>query len=118
MKVPLRRTLHTLKLLAMGHLRFELAERNCYNRIRVAFTVLPALSTEQRSEFEMSTLGLQVYPEVGTRAFVRMFEDPDWPWTVVQHGRYRYLVNHDTTSEVRIVISEYLACKAWVLEDG
>lgn len=118
MQVPLRRTRHILKLLAMGHLKFELAERVVYGSVQLAFSPLHLMSAEQRNEFEQgATGGFATYPEIGSRAFIRMFEDAEWPWTIVQPGRYRYRVDHDAGPEVRFVLSEYLACRAWVEED-
>lgn len=115
-QIPMRRTRHILKLLAMGHLKFELAERVRYGRVQLAFAPFPMMSPDQRDEFERGSDGVGTYPEIGTRAFVRMFEDAEWPWTVVQPGRYRYRVDHEPGSEVRFVLSEYLACHAWVEE--
>lgn len=116
-QIPIRRTRHILKLLAMGHIKFEIAERVTYGCVRVAFAPMPLMSEDQRNEFEQgATGGDGGYPEIGSRAFVRMFEDKEWPWTVVQPGRYRYLVDHDAGPEVKLVLSEFLACRVWVEE--
>jgi hypothetical protein len=84
---------------------------------------LPLLNEQERSRFEDAPFGgVSVFPEIGTRAFLRavVVTDENGPpeaaavkWIVVQPGRYRYTVEPDGLM-VRMVLSEYLACVvAW-----
>jgi hypothetical protein len=57
------------------------------------------------------------WPEIGSRAFVDLIfcndtaYDLESGWTVLQAGRYRYLVAQPGETIVRIVLSEYLAAE-------
>jgi hypothetical protein len=105
----------TVMKLARGHAAYELYPE-LGEPVDVGFAPLLSLSDEQRVAFEnVSTEDLQPYPEIGTRAFLRVFvvggkADPTQvsDWIVVQPGRYRYAVKDGLL--VKFVLSEYLAC--------
>lgn len=102
--------------LSRGHTAYELSLAQTDEPVEVSFTPLLTMSTKEREEFETCGAGeIRGWPEIGSRAFFRAagahpFADTAGPWIVVQPGRYRYLVDQNAGVEVRIVISEYLAC--------
>ena len=105
--------------LAQGHAAYELYPL-LDEPTHVDFRPLGCLSDADRNAFETPSLGgNQPSPEIGTRAFLRIWvglgnvcENSDW--VVVQPGRYRYAVNETGSVTVRMVLSEYLACTvAW-----
>lgn len=105
--------------LARGHAAYELYPL-LDEPSRVDFRPLLTMSDTERSVFESSPLDTpQLWPEIGTRAFLRTlaaFErvNKNVDWILVQPGRYRYLVNETGGVLVRMVLSEYLACMvAW-----
>lgn len=86
---------------------------------KVLFGPLPDLTQEARASFENVPLP-DLWPEVGSRAFIRDAESWDQglhTWQIVQEGRhrcrYRYAVIDGHAREVRIVFSEYIW--AWVI---
>ena len=103
--------------LARGHAAYELYAK-AEDPAQVEFYPLLALSDQQRKDFEDIDSGeLAGLPEIGSRAFFRASgSEPDtfgrWgSWVIVQPGRYRYAVDETGGVLVRIVLSEYLACK-------
>lgn len=103
--------------LAQGHVAYEIYPK-IEEPLEVTFVPLPMLSKEERTAFENMTSGkLDLWPEIGSRAFLRACgKSPDWfeqsgDWVVVQPGRYRYAAVETGKVLVRIVLSEYLACK-------
>jgi len=104
--------------LARGHTAYELYphyEEPSY----IGFTPLPNLPNEELTAFEGNlSEGLNILPELGSRAFKRLFLfgnklasfDHNGDWIVVQPGRYRYAVTQSDILIVRIVLGEYLAC--------
>lgn len=108
--------------LALGHMAYELYPRH-EDPTAVFFAPLSTLGESQSGAFEDTPFrDIGVWPEIGTRAFMRTViatgqESMPTPhgeaWIVVQANRYRYIVESDE-SKVRIVLSEYLACQvAW-----
>jgi len=108
--------------LARGHVAYELYPK-LEEPVVLSFAPLPVLSESERALFEDEPIRtLDLFPEIGTRAFKRtclvasqsqtpMLLNEDW--IVVQLGRYRYSVESDG-SMVRMVLSEYLGCQvAW-----
>ena len=100
--------------LAQGHIKYELAEIVYEADGRAWYSPLSNLSEEQLEDFENPSTGeIGVWPELGSRAFNDLIFGIDEEfgpfWWGVQEGRYRYWVDPDSPSEVRIVISEYLA---------
>lgn len=103
--------------LAQGHAAFELSQPTFCDPDRLEVFPLAELSEVERQSFESVPNG-PYWPEVGSRAMIRMAEGgPDVVdgWVVVQPNRYRYLVSAANGVLVRIVLSEYLGCEAiWV----
>lgn len=98
---------------ARGHAYHELGEPMLGTPEYVAFTPFDLLNSEQRATFE--TVGhvadLAVWPEVGSRMMVQLFEEGTavGGWITVEAGRYRYSVDWRDAITVKTVIWEYLA---------
>jgi len=112
------RVRNTVLKLARGHAAYELPLPQLDDPLVVAAAPFVAMSESQRSAFEDALGGtVQGWPEVGSRAFHRTCgaaPDPlvqDRGWVVVQPGRYRYCVVRTGGVLVRMVLSEYLACR-------
>lgn len=105
--------------LARGHIAYELYAKH-EDPVVVSFAPLPVLSESERVAFEEVPFRTPaLWPEIGTRAFMRTLVVTDQGqspilvsegWIVVQQGRYRYAVESDGLM-VRMVLSEYLACQ-------
>lgn len=96
--------------LARGHVAHELAEPQPGEPSRLWFGPLPSLSADQREKFERIDRAA-LWPEVGSRALVRLVGEAD-DWLAVQPGRYRFaacLAERGPT--VKLVVSEYLAAE-------
>lgn len=113
--VDQKRVENVVLKLAQGHTAYDLYPRP-YPPDVFWVTPLHCLSGAQLEEFETTAANYSVWPEIGTRAFIRVtsfavddFLDPSG-WLVVQPGRYRYYIDEDFGCTVRIVMSEYLAC--------
>lgn len=104
------RAVKVLLKLARGHAAHELGEPQLYEPTH--FNVVPLPLMKERVRFEAPP-DLALFPEVGSRAMQRMFQSGalSAPWIVVQPSRYRFLACGGQTVEIRIVISEYLACE-------
>lgn len=100
--------------LARGLVAYEESNPQLAEPERVWIAPLLALDASQRAEFEAATPpGVSHrWPEVGSRAFIRAYKNPEAdPWVVVQPERFRY---HVDDTEIRMVVREYLACVvAW-----
>jgi hypothetical protein len=116
------RVRRVLLKLARGHVAHELYP-NLEDPLQVSFAPLPTLNEAERAAFEdVPVQGIVGFPEIGTRAFLRTVlavgqnQGPvaySEAWVVVQADRYRYMVDPDGRM-VRMVLSEYLACRvAW-----
>lgn len=106
------RVLNVVLKLARGHMAYEGGESRDDDPEEVMILPLIAMTEGQRLDFETPPM-LDGWPEIGSRAFLRaagVGSDPnlDGGWQVVQEGRYRYLFS---TTGVRMVIGEYLACE-------
>jgi hypothetical protein len=100
--------------LARAHIAYEQNEPQLEEPVAVSVVPLCALTRDTREAFEVSP-NTGLWPEVGSRAMHRILigAEGDYPWIVVQPGRYRSLVGCGP-SLVRIVIAEYLAAEvAW-----
>jgi hypothetical protein len=104
--------------LARGHAAYELYPK-LEEPTAVGFAPLPVLSDQEWSSFErIAGDKIDLWPEIGSRAFLRAFgKSPDHlpvsnGWVVVQPDRYRYAVSETGVVLVRMVLSEYLACEA------
>lgn len=100
--------------LARGHAAYELSEPQLDEPNTYGLAAFELLSVEEREWFEAPP-HTNLFPEVGSRAMQRIFEEPVGQrkgWVIVQEARYRYLATVDSTITVRMVLSEYLACEA------
>lgn len=98
---------------ARGHAYHEIAEPLLQAPDHVAFVPLEQLSPEQRDAFETVGTGaeLSVWPEVGSRMTVQLFDEEAMVggWITVEPGRYRYSIDWTEAVTVKTVIWEYLA---------
>jgi len=98
--------------LARGHIAFEQNEPQLHSPARVTIIPLQLLTTQQLKDFEIGIgEGNTVsWPEVGSRAMLRLIEGgddmDDYGWITVQSGLYRY--NALSFGTVKIVLREYL----------
>lgn len=101
--------------LARGHIAYEISLPKIEEPDVVRFAPLMLMSAEQRSQFESRGRAIEFWPEIGSRAFIRAAKNAAnmdmTEWTVLQRGRYRYLVGQSEGDSVRLVLSEYLACQ-------
>lgn len=73
------------------------------------------MSEEQMRAFKTPPVG-SLLPEIGSRAFHNVLVignqvfTQEGTWQVIQKGRYRYSVSHSDGIQVRMVLSDYLAC--------
>lgn len=108
--VEMERAKRVISKLARGHIAFDLSLPRLEAPLSVEFAPMHLLTHDERLGFE-ATPPLDVWPEVGSRAFIRASKGQLATWTVVQPGRYRYWVTQHDGDAVRIVLSEYLACQ-------
>ena len=109
------RVRRVLLKLAQGHAVYELNEPVRHDPSSLRFAPLSTLINDDRFSFEAQPEPeLAPWPEVGSRAMVRMVEGQDLQegWVVVQPGRYRYMAVAERSTIIRLVISEYLGCEA------
>jgi hypothetical protein len=101
--------------LARAHAAYELHEPQFGSPHVVEFAPLAQLTRRQADLFE-EVPSMKVWPEIGSRAFVRMALDGKSDWIVVQPTRYRYQATAtDRGVLVRIVLRDYLAAEvAWL----
>lgn len=107
-QVEQERVARVFKKLARAHALHEMAVSESDEPAHFWVGPLADLDSDRLSYFEdppPSTL----YPEVGSRALQRWFEEGEG-WVVVQPNRYRFHCRVDGGVEIRIVASEYLAC--------
>ena len=98
--------------LARGHSIFDLNEPHWEEPRYLMISPLSEMTVEQHIEFETPPSGLELWPEVGSRAMRLVSGSPGAsPWVVVQSNRYRCLATVDDGLLVRMVLSEYLACE-------
>ncbi len=102
--------------LARGHAAYELSEPQAGTPDLVWFAPLLTMTESDRHAFESpETPEILFWPEIGSRAFIRaVLGSPQIDangWLTVQDGRYRYMVNYHYGIDVRMVLSEYLACR-------
>lgn len=98
--------------LAAGHLAFELGLPCRGEPDTLWLRPFEEMFEPEREEFENPDEGgVALWPELGSRKFIRVFEGGSSGWTVVQPERYRYLVGQAPDDFVHIAFSEYLACR-------
>lgn len=99
--------------LARGHAAFEFGEARLEEPEDVDIIPLVSMSAAERTGFERSPAS-GLWPEVGSRAMQRLvvtWPQDDGGWLEVQRDRYRYAVGSQCGLTVRLVLSEYLACR-------
>lgn len=98
--------------IAKGHAAFELHTINAAEPTSVSIVPLSLLDLTSREAFEFPP-DVLMYPEVGSRAMIRMLVQgvPSPSWIVIQPGRYRFMTSPGLPVLVRMVLSEYLACE-------
>lgn len=100
--------------LAQGHIAYELAEPALQPPDDLSWIPLHVLPESSAQAF-LSPPTPTVWPEIGSRAFLRAAVE--WPgewmnqWTEVQPKRYSYLVYASDIISVRILLRNYLACE-------
>lgn len=115
-KPEIDRVRNVVSKLAQGHTAYELYPI-FEAPLEIIFTPLPILSKEEQAKFENMTSGkLDLLPEIGSRAFHRVWQkkpvqlNHSVGWVVVQPERYRYSVSETSGVLVQLVLSEYLGC--------
>ena len=113
-----------VKKIAIGHVRFELSLLLFSDEIPiVSFYFFEGLPEPEIYDFEdIDFIPQGKAPEIGSRAMQRIKITSNGEafgpgWIEVQPGRYRYAVIQSDRIEVRMVFSEYLACKV-IWEDA
>lgn len=120
-EVEMGRLKNVVVKLAKGHCSFENVPQN-YLPTTVSIKPLVALTPETRQQFESTGHPLAIFPEIGSRAFIRIFESDSTEsgnsWIEVQQDRYRYAFStlNDGTTIVKIVLRNYLACEVTLVE--
>jgi hypothetical protein len=114
-EVETERVRNVIVKLARGHVAYELSLPHVEEPDEVAYVPFVSMGEVERAAYESPiTSDVQIWPEIGSRAFLRA---ANWPselltgWQVVQEGRYRYFVGQTCGDFVQIVLSEYLACR-------
>lgn len=102
--------------LARGHIAYELGLQRADIPDFIMIMPLYAMTDEQLESF-ISLPTLQLYPEIGSRAYIKLFTDKPNAfenWLIVQDGLYEYALGQSEGDWVKIIINEYLACHvAW-----
>jgi len=108
----LSRVKNVLLKLARGHAVYELNEPQLDDPVRFNCAPIITLDPADRERFETPQIS-PLFPEIGSRAFQRLFvnEPGSALWITVQPERYRYFAFTDGGATIRIVIREYLACE-------
>lgn len=100
--------------LARGHAAYQLRIPQLAVPKQIEVNRLADMSILERRAFE-TLPDERAWPELGGRIFVGVAADgaqyPVNGWFEVQPGRYRYAVTWSHGVGVRVVLSEYLACK-------
>ena len=106
---------------ARAHALFDLESPRFDRPYRVATNPLNGFTEEDGAAFEMSDQAILLWPEIGTRMFMRQSfaahpgsSDMCGPWVIVQEGIYRYLaMDIGDGIMVRSVVHEYLATEVF-----
>lgn len=104
--------------LARGHAAFELHAPQLEPPTAVYIAAVTKMTDGEVAAFEaVPESGL--FPEVGSRAMIRMFRNGvrGASWINVQHGRYRFLACPGAPLLIRLVLSEFLFCEV-IWEDA
>lgn len=112
--VETERVHSVVEKIARGHALFEMNEL-VDSPLEVWIRPLVTLENNDREVFEaIENASVGLWPEVGSRAMQRLVVDDSsfyGGWIHVQPDRYRYSIVQTPSLEVRMVFSEYLACR-------
>jgi hypothetical protein len=101
--------------LARCHAAFELNEPQLHDSSHLEIKPLPLMTEDERAAFEADVDGLDLWPEVGSRAMQRVLiagaDAFDEGWLIVQEGNYRFRTSQANGLTVKIVLREYLGCE-------
>jgi len=101
--------------LARGHVSYELGIQHTEPPAIIEIMPIPCMTGYQLSEFNnLDTGEPALYPEIGSRAFISVLSGKQTAyenWRIIQDGRYRYAVGQSSGDWVKLVLSEYLACR-------
>lgn len=115
-KAECERVRNVVLKLARGHVAHQYSAPRLDDPESVFIAPLELLTDEQRDDFE-TTPDSSLCPEIGSRAFINLITggnkvyDVESGWSILQPGRYRFLVAQPGGIIVRIVLSEYLGCE-------
>ena len=101
--------------LARCHAAFELNEPQLHEPSHLEIKPLALMTEDERAAFETDDDGLDIWPEVGSRAMQRVLvagsDVFDEGWLIVQEGNYRFRTSQANGLIVKIVLREYLGCE-------
>jgi len=101
--------------LARCHAAFELNEPKIHEPSHLEIKSLSLMTNDERAAFERGGDGLDVWPEVGSRAMQKVLvagtDAFDEGWLVVQEGNYRLHTSQANGLTVKLVLREYLGCE-------
>lgn len=101
--------------LARGHIAYEIGVQHTEEPSALEIIPIPSMNEYQLNNFNnLDTDEPGLYPEIGSRAFISIIEGGQTAyenWHIVQDGRYRYAVGQSSGDWVKLVLSEYLACR-------
>lgn len=101
--------------LARCHAAFELNEPQLHEPSHLGIKPLPLMTEDERAAFERDDEGIDVWPEVGSRAMQRVLVTGADAfvegWLTVQEGNYRFRTSQANGLTVKIVLREYLGCE-------
>jgi len=113
-KIEYDRVERVVLKIAQGHILYEINE---LYRDSATVQIAPFSCMEEGDIQAFENLPQQnVCPEVGSRGMQRLMTRQDLQpsgWIIVQPNRYRFTVLHSERTEVRMVLSEYLACRVF-----
>ncbi|MEU8182561.1 hypothetical protein AB0B86_17555 [Micromonospora sp. NPDC049047] len=103
-----QRLARVLEKIGRGLWAYQTQEPTGTLAARVGWNAWSTLSDAQRQEF--ITVRDEVFPELGSRMFIRLLEEGPNRWTVVQEGRFAYLVEvQEGGGRIKLIIGDYLA---------
>ena len=102
--------------LARGHAAFELGLPQLKEPEEISFAPLTFISDDEKAALELpSASSVALWPEVASRGLKRAvnnsLSEGQYGWFTLQPNRYRYLVDQTKGLDIRMVLSEYLACR-------
>jgi len=111
-KTEADRVRNVILKLARGHATFENSEFQLEEPVAISIRPITEMDKDEQVEYFSQDDGL--LPEIGSRAFNRMFLDEDFinNWLIVQEEKYMYSINHGRFGlSIKFLIWNYLACE-------